>query len=146
MAASPSSSDFISIASTTATTTSSTPMNAVPTRVPDAVAGHQGQADAEQREDQAEQRREVLEQHDRQLGRLGGADEAAPTTGCPGCGCDSRIAVRKEKPSSAIAASSTAIGTHCQSVIGSGCWNLWYASYSANRPPRLNSTIETMNA
>jgi hypothetical protein len=41
---------------------------------------------------------------------------------------------------------STAIGTHRQLSIGSGCWILWYASYSANRPPTLNSTIETMNA
>ena len=35
-------------------------------------------ADAEQREHQADQRGEVLEQHDRQLGRLGPADELHP--------------------------------------------------------------------
>ena len=38
------------------------------------------------------------------------------------------------------------MGTHFQSVMGSGCWSLCHASYSANRPPRLNSTIETMKA
>ena len=45
-----------------------------------------------------------------------------------------------------MATSRTTIGTHFQSSIGSGLENLFHASYSANRPPMLNSTIETMKA
>ena len=46
--------------------------------VPDAVAGDQRQADAEEREDQAQQGAEVLQQDDGQLGLLGVADELDP--------------------------------------------------------------------
>lgn len=44
-----------------------------------------------------------------------------------------------------MATSSTATGTHCQVSMGCGSENLCHASYSANRPPTLNSTMETMN-
>ncbi len=47
----------------------------------------------------------------------------------------SLIAVRKENPSIAIAATSTTSGTQCQDSIGCGSANLCHASYSANRPP-----------
>ena len=43
----------------------------------------------------------------------------------------------------AIAASSTTTGTHCHDSMPWGSCHLWYASYSANRPPTVNSTIET---
>ncbi len=59
---------------------------------------------------------------------------------------DSLTAVRSAVPSSAIATSSTAIGTHCHSSIGCGSRILCHASYRANRPPRLNSTIATRKA
>lgn len=45
-----------------------------------------------------------------------------------------------------IASSSTTIGTQCQAVIGCGSCHLCHASYSANKPPRVNSTIDTTNA
>ena len=40
-------------------------------RVPARVAGDLGQADPDEREHQADERADVLEQHDRQLGALG---------------------------------------------------------------------------
>jgi hypothetical protein len=46
--------------------------------VPDAVAGYQGEHHAEEREDQTQQRAGVLEQHDRELRRLGPAYEVHP--------------------------------------------------------------------
>ena len=85
-------------ASTTATATSSRPIIAVPTPSQMPLPVTQGQADADQGEDQAEQRGEVLEQHDRQLGRLGRADEARPTSACPGCGCYSGSPCGRRSP------------------------------------------------
>ena len=64
---------FISIASTTATATSKRSDEDGPDPVPDTVSGDQGQPDAEQREDQTDQRGEVLQQHDRQLRAPGSA-------------------------------------------------------------------------
>ena len=58
----------------------------------------------------------------------------------------SEIAVRNDSDSSTIAITSTMIGTHCHLSIASGCCTLCTPSYSANRPPTVNSTIETMNA
>ena len=46
--------------------------------VPDAVAGEQGEADAAEGEDQADERAEVLQEDDGQLGGLGAADELRP--------------------------------------------------------------------
>lgn len=46
--------------------------------VPDAVARAQGQAHADEREDQTDERAEVLKEHDRQLGCLGVAYEVLP--------------------------------------------------------------------
>ncbi len=51
--------------------------------VPDAVAGEQGQADAAEREDQTDERAEVLQEDDRQLGGLGAADELGPGVRAP---------------------------------------------------------------
>ena len=48
----------------------------MPSQTPSPVA--QGEADAAEREDQADQRAEVLQQDDRQLGGLGAADELRP--------------------------------------------------------------------
>ena len=62
--------------------------------VPDAVAGEQGHPDPDEGEDEADQRREVLEQDDRQLGRLGPPDELHPGQ-LPRVWFDSWIAVRK---------------------------------------------------
>ena len=58
----------------------------------------------------------------------------------------SLMAVRNDSDSSTIAAASTAMGTHCQLVISSGCWILCHPSYNANSPPTLKSTIDTRNA
>ena len=52
--------------------------------VPDAVAGGEGEADAAEREDQADQRAEVLQEDDGQLGGLGAADELRPGQRCRG--------------------------------------------------------------
>ena len=38
------------------------------------------------------------------------------------------------------------MGTHCQESIRCGSDHLCHASYKANRPPMLNSTIDTMKA
>ena len=46
--------------------------------IPDRVAGEDGEADAGEGEDQAEERGDVLEQDDRQLGLLGVPDEVDP--------------------------------------------------------------------
>lgn len=46
--------------------------------VPDAVAGAEGEADARERQDQADERAEVLQENDREFGRLGPADEFGP--------------------------------------------------------------------
>lgn len=46
--------------------------------VPDAVAGEQGQADASEGEDQADERAEVLQEDDRELGCLGATHELLP--------------------------------------------------------------------
>src|SRR5690606_9531910 len=46
--------------------------------VPDAVAGEQGESHTAEGEDQADEGAEVLQEDDRQLGRLGVADELLP--------------------------------------------------------------------
>jgi hypothetical protein len=73
--------------------------------------------------------------------RTNSTQPAAPRTTLDSC-----TAVRSAAPSSAIASSSTRIGTQCHEVIGCGSLILCQASYSANSPPRLNSTMETMKA
>ena len=78
-------------------------MARVPTPSKRGVAGDHGQADAGEREDQAEQGAEVLEQHHRQLGALGAADERDPALVPLHVGRASRTAVRSEKVSSTIA-------------------------------------------
>ena len=55
----------------------------------------------------------------------------------------SRIAVRNEKDSSAIAMSSTTTAIH-QSLSGSGSCHLCQPSYRENMPPTRNSTMATM--
>ncbi len=45
-----------------------------------------------------------------------------------------------------MATTRTRTGTHCQESIDSGCCSLWQPSYSAKRPPTLNSTMATMKA
>jgi hypothetical protein len=145
VADSPSSSDFVSTASTTAITTSSTPIPAEPiaSQRPSSVTS-------------------VIETPNSAMTRpISAPKSSSSTTGSSGafavrmyCTQDcfprvwfaSRIAVRKDSPSITIAASSTTIGTQCQEWIGCGSANLCHASYSANSPPRLNSTIDTMNA
>ena len=64
-AASPISRLAISIASTIATTTSSTPIARLPNRVEAGLMQHLGERHAREREHQADERAEVLEQHDR---------------------------------------------------------------------------------
>ena len=82
-APSPMSRLFISMIRMTAMTPSSTPMQIVPT------ASHTGspvitrEPDAEEREDQADERAEVLQQHDRQLRHLRLADELPPACRSP---------------------------------------------------------------
>jgi hypothetical protein len=56
----------------------------------------------------------------------------------------SRIAVRSEKDSSAIATTSTATAIH-QADRGFGCCHLCQPSYRENSPPTRNSTIATTN-
>ena len=94
----------------TATTTSSRPIIAVPATSQYWFSVIERQRDADEREDQAEQRREVLEQDHRQLGLLGPPDErqydALPRTLLV-----SMIAVRNDKLSSTIATTSTTSGT-----------------------------------
>ena len=112
VAPSPSSRLLVSMARMIAMATSRMPIAAVPmpSQTPSPVI--RVSDDADQREDQAEQRAGVLEQHDRQLRGLGPADEVAPRRSCRGSWFDSWIAVRNEKLSSTIATTSTAIGTH----------------------------------
>ncbi len=59
---------------------------------------------------------------------------------------DWRSAVRSAVASMTTATSSTATGTHCQEVIGWGSRIFSHASYRANSPPRVNSTIATRKA
>ena len=63
------------------------------------------------------------------------------------------MAVRNDRPSMTMAATSTAMGTHHHWLSSSwfgfpACTSsyLWNASYRANRPPTLNSTMDTMKA
>ncbi len=100
--------------------TSSTPITAVPTASQPPLSVIRVSATPNEREDQADQRAEVLQQHHRQLGRLGPADESTHDR-LPAHGFDSWIAVRKEKPSRTIATSSTTTGTHCRlDLVGVG--------------------------
>ena len=113
--------------------------------VPDAVVGGQGHADAEQREDQAEQGGEVLEQDDGQLGRLGRADEARPRTLATDVVAldDGRT---KGEPLERDRDEQDG-DRHPPPVCDRlGVLELVPRLMSANRPPTLNSTIETMNA
>jgi hypothetical protein len=59
---------------------------------------------------------------------------------------DWRSAVRSAVASRTAATSSTTMGTHCQEVIGWGSRIFSHASYRANNPPRVNSTIATRKA
>ena len=61
-------------------------MSAVPTASQIPVVGDQRQSDAEEREHQADQRRQVLEEDYREFGGLGPADELPPTTDFPARG------------------------------------------------------------
>jgi hypothetical protein len=63
----------------------------------------------------------------------------------PRAGRDSFSAVRSDSASITIETSSTATGSH-QLSIGWGFAILPMPSYTANRPPRLNSTIDTTKA
>ena len=91
VADSPSSSDLVSTASTTAIATSSRPIMRGAERVPDAVAGEERQAHAEEREHQAQEGAEVLEQDHRELRLLGVADELDPALlAAEGVGFDDR--------------------------------------------------------
>ncbi len=74
-AASPTSRLFVSTPRITATRISSTPIRQVPMPSQTRLAGDHREPDAEQREHQPDQRGDVLEQHHRQLGRLGVPDE-----------------------------------------------------------------------
>ena len=67
------------------------------------VVGDRAQHDAEEGEDQADQGADVLEQHDRQLGLLGPADERPPAGWPRFTLCASWMAVRNEYGSSPIA-------------------------------------------
>ena len=73
--------------------------------VPHGVAGEDGQADAGEGEDQAEQRGDVFEQDHRQLGLLGVPDERRSSSPCRARGSTRSTAVRSEKLSSPIATS-----------------------------------------
>ena len=64
--------------STIAMTISSVPIMSVPMRVEQRVAGDRREPDAEQCEDETDERSDVFEQHDGQLGRLGVTDERDP--------------------------------------------------------------------
>ena len=108
---------MVSIARTIAIATSSDADHERADAVPDAVAGDQRQADAEEREDQADQGGEVLQQDDRQLGGLGAADELRPSDVLPRIWLDSWIAVRNEKHSSTIATTQHDDRTHCQASM-----------------------------
>ena len=61
-----------------ATTISSVPIMSVPIASNSGLPVIAREADAEQREDEADEGGDVFEQHDRQLGRLGVPDERDP--------------------------------------------------------------------
>ena len=67
----------------------------MPSQTPSPVS--EGEADAAEGEDQADERAEVLQEDDGQLGGLGAADELASRTALPRSSLDSLMAVRKEK-------------------------------------------------
>ena len=106
-------------------------------RVEQRVAGDHREADAEQGEDEAGEGAGVLQQHDRQLGRLGAADERHPgLVPAARTWLLSLTAVRSENDSSTIETTSTAIGSH-HHVLSSSCGWISFCtpSYTANRPP-----------
>ena len=114
-------------------------------RVPARVAGDLGEADADQREQQADERAGVLEQHDRELGALGGADEAPPRAalaardGLARARC-ATTAPRARSPRRARRTPRPATRARAGSMSFS------MPSYSANSEPRVKSTSATMNA
>ena len=143
--ASPMSRLFISIASTTAITPSSSPMPMLP------IASHRGLPVISARlmptsaNNRPIERAGVLEQHDGELGALGRADEAPPRATLtarrgfaargaqrPGLRARSRRRARRTRQ---IGESSSC-----------GSMSFWMPSYSANIDPSVNSTSATMNA
>ena len=90
----------------------------MPSQTPSPVS--QGEADAAEGEDQADERAEVLQQDDGQFGGLGAADELRPGLRCRAVWLDSLMAVRKEKPSAMIAKTRTPTGQY-QCSISCGC-------------------------
>ena len=94
---------FISTASTMAMATSSRPMATLPTASKRGLPVTPASTTPTEREDEADQRADVLEQHDGQLGLLGAVDEPPPARRGSALTCrDSRTAVRSEKVSSTI--------------------------------------------
>ena len=89
--------------------------------------------------EQADERAGVLEQHDGQLGALGGADEAPPRTALRDWDRPRACAVRSDRPSSTIATPST---PNAQIGDSSSCGSMSFStpSYNANSEPRVNST------
>ena len=127
VADSPSSSDFISVARMMAMVTSRRPIIAVPaaSQRPLPVARvRTTPASAKTRPSRAPKSSSST------IGSSGAlAVRTKPTQDrAPLCGRDSWIAVRKEKLSRPIDATSTTIGTHCHESIPCGSWNLCQAS------------------
>jgi hypothetical protein len=127
VAASPSSSDRISTASTAAISTSSTPIIAVPaaSQRPSSVANVSDTPNsANTRPSSAPRSSSSTTGSSGAFARRTNSTHDAPRRSR----FDSTTAVRSENDSITIATTSTVIGTHCHSVIGSGCSHLWYAS------------------
>ncbi len=117
----------------------------LPMRVPARVAGDLGEADADQREQQADERAGVLEQHDRELGALGGADEPPPRAAAAvGHGLAARGAQRPALEHDGDAEHGERPDRRLELLAG-GC-SLSTPSYNANIEPRVKSTSATMNA
>ena len=108
---SPSSRDLVSSGQDERDQDEQEPMQRVPmpSQTPSPVS--ERQADAAEREDQADERAEVLQEDDRQLGGLGAADELLQELS-PRTWLDSLMAVRKEKHSAMIAKTRTPTGQY----------------------------------
>ena len=115
VADSPMSRLFISTARKIAITTSSTPIDERAEPVPDRVVGDDRRAHRGEGQAQADERAEVLEQHDGQLGQLRPADERTPA-GRRARGWPRWIAVRNENDSSTIATRSTPMAMPADSI------------------------------
>ena len=114
-------------------------------RVPARLVEHARERDADQREREPDERADVFEHDDRELGDLRAAHELEDRLARAARARLSRIAVRSENDSSTTATRSTAIAIRGSS---SSCGWISFSMPSkiANNPPTLNSTSATTNA